>query len=581
MKRQYQQRLMIIISILVLAGLLVIGQIMRIQNSAEAKLFREQGQRYATEFRTFYPERGSIYDRNGNLLAGNKTVYAFGVQLSDMKDKDAIATAVAAALGKSPEEIVAALASPAEGQQFVVLGDYVDAAAARPLLGMLESTDPTLAATASRLRGLVLTPHPQRDYPEGSLAADILGFVSREGKGYYGVEEKYNSLLAGSPVQAWVPVDPSRAVEIPRVPPGTTLVLSLDRELQAASERILDENIKKYGAVSGTIVVMDPRDGGILALASTPRMNLNEFWTYGTVYKNATEFNPAISKPYEPGSVMKVLTMASALDTSAVQPHTPFLDTGAIMVGGATIMNWDQQAWGQQDMIGCMQHSLNVCLAWVAQQVGADNFYKYMIRFGFGHLTGVDLAAEASGRLKLPGDGDWYPVDLATNAFGQGITATPMQMLMATSAVANNGKMVVPHVLSAMVRDGHQYDVPAQFAGSPITPETAQTLSGMLAQSLEQESSNALVPGYRVAGKTGTAQIPGPGGYEDGATNASFVGWGPVGNPQFMIYVWLERPAASIWGSTTAAPTFSEMAKQTVLLMNIPPDDVRQQLARP
>jgi cell division protein FtsI/penicillin-binding protein 2 len=299
------------------------------------------------------------------------------------------------------------------------------------------------------------------------------------------------------------------------------------------------------------------------------------------VYQNASEFDRALSLPYEPGSVFKVLTMAAALDSGTVVPSTPFLDTGAIQVGGATISNWDDQAWGQQDMVGCLQHSLNVCLAWVAERMGTQTFYRYMNRFGIGHLTGADLAGEAAGRLKVPGDSDWYPVDLGTNAFGQGVSVTPLQVMTAATAIAHDGRMVVPHVLYAMVRDGRQYRVPVQYSGSPVSPESAHTLSQMLAVSLENESSGALVPGYRIAGKTGTAQIPGPVGYEDGATNASFIGWGPVDDPQFMIYVWLERPATSIWGSETAAPVFSDVAKQLVLLMSIPPDSVRGEIAKP
>jgi cell division protein FtsI/penicillin-binding protein 2 len=413
------------------------------------------------------------------------------------------------------------------------------------------------------------------------LASNVLGFVSREGRGYFGVEEKYNSLLAGQPVQVWVPTDPNKASDIPHVPDGTSLVLTIQRDLQADIEQILDDTLTKYGAEHGTIVVMDPRDGSILALASSPRMDPNQFWNYGAVYNNASEFDRAVGMPYEPGSVIKVLTMAAALDSGAVNPSTPFLDTGAILIGGATIRNWDNQAWGQQDMVGCLQHSLNVCLAWVSEAMGAQSFYRYMNRFGLGHPTGVDLAGEAAGRLKVPGDSDWYPVDLATNAFGQGVSVTAMQMLMATSSVASGGRMVMPHVLHAMSRDGRQYSVPAQYSGSPISAETARTLTEMLAVSLENESSGALVPGYRIAGKTGTAQIPGPFGYEDNATNASFIGWGPVDDPRFMIYVWLERPSASIWGSETAAPAFALVAQKTILMLNIPPDSVRGQIAKP
>ena len=230
-------------------------------------------------------------------------------------------------------------------------------------------------------------------------------------------------------------------------------------------------------------------------------------------------------------------------------------------------------------MTGCLQHSLNVCMAWISTQMGPQAFYGYMERFGLGHRTGVDLADEAMGRLKTPGDSDWYNVDLGTNAFGQGVTATPLQMLMATSAFANGGKMVTPHVLYAMVRDGNQYNVPSQYGGSPISAQTAHTLSDMLANSLEGEASTALLPGYRVAGKTGTAQIPTEYGYDPSSTNVSFIGWGPVDDPQFMIYVWLQQPTTSIWSSDTAAPTFAKVAEQTVILLNIPPDNVRLSLS--
>lgn len=582
MRERYAWRSLTIAVLLAFIAVSVILQIIRIQTGPEAEVFRALGLDYGRIPKTFYPERGAIYDRKGHMLAGSKTVYEVGVQLSDAVDKPAIAIAAGNVLGINAQDLLGKMQEPPAGLQYLVLDDYVEADQASELR-QLRETSIALAAQgqASRLRGLVLTAHPQRDYPEGALASNVLGFVSREGRGYFGVEEKYNSLLAGKPVRVWVPTDPNKAADIPRVPDGTTLVLTIDRELQASVEQILDQAIEKYGAQHGTIVALNPKDGSILALASSPRMDPNQFWNYGVVYQNASEFDRALSLPYEPGSVFKVLTMAAALDSGTVLPSTPFLDTGTIQVGGATIRNWDDKAWGQQDMIGCLQHSLNVCLASVAESMGAQTFYRYMNRFGIGHLTGTDLAGEAAGRLKVPGDSDWYPVDLATNAFGQGVSVTPLQVITAATAVANDGRMVVPHVLYAMVRDGRQYRVPAQYSGSPVSPDTAHTLSQMLAVSLENESSAALVPGYRIAGKTGTAQIPGPVGYEDGATNASFIGWGPVDDPQFMIYVWLERPSTSIWGSQTAAPVFSEVAKKLVLLMSIPPDSVRAEIAKP
>lgn len=580
MRQQYAYRIQALAGAMGLIALAIIVQMTRIQNSQEAAIFRQQASNYAYELRTFYPDRGEIYDRNGHLLAGNKSVYEIGVDLTVVKDPIAIASAVSVELGKDYSQIVNAIQNPSEGISYIVLADYVDVEHALKLQELKKAKQQEAEeGTLGELTGLEFKSHPQRSYPENSLASNVIGFVSREGRGYFGVEEKYDTLLAGSPVQAYVPTDPNKAFEIPRVLNGTTLVLTLNRDLQAAAEQILDKSLDTYGAKGGTIVVMDPRNGEILAMAVTPRMDLNQFWNYGTIYNNASEFNPAISMPYEPGSVTKILTMAAALDSGTVAPSTTYLDTGSILVGGAVIENWNQEPWGVQDMTGCLQHSLNVCMATLSTQMGAGTFYGYMDGFGFGHLTGVDLAGEAAGRLKLPGDADWYPVDLGTNAFGQGVSATPIQIMMAASAIANHGRTVTPHALYAMVRDGRQYDVPAQFGGSPISEQTADTLTGMLAVSLESEGSLALVPGYRIAGKTGTAQIPVNGFYDSTQTNASFIGWGPVDDPQFMIYVWLERPSASIWGSETAAPVFGEMAEKTVVLLDIPPDNIRQQLA--
>lgn len=581
MRQQYGRRSQVLAGALVIFALAIIIQITRIQNSPEADTFRQLSQDYAYEWRTFYPNRGEIYDRNGRLLAGEKIVYEIGVDLTIMTDPHAISYAVADALGMNYDNLMSVIQNPPEGISYIVLADYVDA----PQANYLEELKKALNEQAPNgslggLTGLQFKSHPQRSYPENSLASNILGFVNREGKGYFGVEEKYDSLLAGNPVTVLVPTDPNKAFEIPHAPDGTTLVLSINRDLQSAAEDILDGSLAKYGARDGIIAIMDPKSGEMLAIATSRRMDLNEFWNYDSVYDNATEFNPIISKTYEPGSVIKVLTMAAALDSGTVTPETTYLDTGEILIGGVTIQNWDQNPWGVQNMVGCLQHSLNVCMVTISAQMGATIFYNYFNAFGFGHLTGVDMAWEAPGRLKEPGDGDWYPVDLGTNAFGQGVAVTPIQMLAAVSAVANHGRMVIPHVLYAMVRDGRQYDVPEQFGTTPISEQTAATLTGMLSTSLEEEGSQALVPGYRIAGKTGTAQVPVNGYYDSTQTNASFIGWGPVDDPQFMIYVWLERPTASIWGSETAAPVFAEMAQRTVILLDIPPDSIRQQLVQ-
>jgi len=574
-RQQYAVRSLILIAGLAMVALSVIVQIVRIQNSEQAKLFIAQGDRYGGEFSMIYPERGEIYDRSGHLLAGNRTVYEVGVSLSEVKDPEAMAYTLSTSLGLTYDEVYNKLTNSPDGWEYVVVQDYVGVdtvASLQQLVQQLEEVED------SRLKGLAFKPHFERSYPENTLASNVLGFVTRDGRGYFGIEEKYNDLLAGNPVQIWVPRDPNKAIEIPKVPNGTNLVLTVNRDLQAKVESILDQALVNYGAENGTIVVMNPRDGEILAMATTPRLNLNNYSDYFLLFDDGSQYNSAIGTSYEPGSIFKVLTMAAALDTGTVRPETTFMDTGAIQVGGITIQNWNRDSWGQQNMVGCLQHSLNVCLAWISTQMGPQAFYGYMERFGIGHPTGVDLAGETMGRLKVPGDSDWYSVDLGTNAFGQGVAVTPLQMLMSVSAIANEGRMVTPHVLYAMLRDGHQYNVPSQYAGSPISAETARTLNEMLAISLEEESSLALLPGYRLAGKTGTAQIPTDYGYDGFHTNASFIGWGPVDDPQFMVYIWLERPSTSIWSSETAAPVFSQVAEQTVILLNIPPDVVRSQL---
>ena len=574
MRQQYAIRSLVLVMGFALVGLAVIAQMIRIQNSAEAKIFLSQGDQYAGEFSMFYPERSEIYDRNGHLLAGNRTVYEVGVSLSQMTNPERLAERLSQYLGRPYDDIYNQLINSPKTWEYIVVQDYVGDQTVASLQAEIETNKKN---HDDSLAGLAFKPHFQRSYPEKSLASNILGFVTRDGRGYFGIEEKYNDLLAGNPVQVWVPRDPNKATEIPRVPNGTTLVLTVHRDLQAGVEKILDDSLAKYGAENGAIVVMNPQSGEILAMATTPRLDLNNYTNYFSLYDNGSQYNRSIGMAYEAGSVVKILTMAAALDTGTVTPQTTYIDTGSIEVGGITIWNWNREPWGQQDMTGCLQHSLNVCMAWLSTQMGTQTFYGYMERFGLGHQTGVDLSGEALGRLKVPGDTDWYPVDLGTNAFGQGVTVTPMQMLMAASAIANDGKMVTPHILYSMLRDGHQYNVPSQYAGSPIRTETARILSAMLANSLEQESSLALLPGYRLAGKTGTAQIPTDDGYDTTKTNASFIGWGPVDDPQFMIYVWLQKPTASIWSSETAAPVFAQVAEQTVVMLNIPPDMVRNQ----
>ncbi len=582
MRKAFAWRSFSLASIFAMIGIVIVVQMARIQLSTEAAEFREEADRYKGWVENIYPARGEIYDRNGNLLAGNHSVYEVGVTLDNIENTQSVASILSSVLDLDYVDTLNAINNVDDEQIYLSLMDYASAeevAELQRIQGDIEDDSASDEAYDS-LAGVNFREHLARSYPENTIASNVIGFVNRSGRGYFGVEEKYNDLLAGVPVQVWIPADPNRVEEIPQVPDGTTLILTLDRELQARTEEILDQSLYNYGAKAGTIAIMDPRNGEILAMASTPRLDLSNYSAYDQIFDNVSEYNRAINMPYEPGSVMKILTMAAALDSGVVTPQTSYTDTGAYSVSGATIRNWDRKSWGNQDMTGCLQHSLNICLAWIAVEMGPDSFYDYMSEFGLGHPTGVDLSGEAGGRLKVPGDGDWYPIDLATNSFGQGVTATPIQMMMAASAIANDGEMVTPHILYGMLRDGQQYDFPPQTAGTPISKETANTLNEMLANSIVGEDDGATISGYRLAGKTGTAQIPTEfGWYSSDETNASFIGWGPVDDPQFMIYVWLERPTTSIWASQTAAPVFAEIAEETVRILDIPPDIIRMQYA--
>jgi cell division protein FtsI/penicillin-binding protein 2 len=581
-------RMRIIGSAFALLGLMIFGQMVRIQNSTQAKELKLTFDKtYNQEVRVIVPERGNIYDRWGSLLAGNIEVYEVGISPPEVVNADTVAQDLSSIFGLDYQTIKSiALSYTTDGNEtYQVVTDFVSADKVHQLEQRINDYANAPAhkrgEVSPSLAGVHWVSHLQRSYPENTLASNVLGFFNyfdrRDGHGFYGLEEQYNSLLAGTKQSVVLPINPSEIPELPSVPPGSSLILTIDREIQAAMERIANKAVEDTGSESATIVVMDPKSGEVLAMAVTPNFNPNQYWTYKEVFPKNSPYNRAIGELYEPGSVFKVLTMAAALDAGAVTPDTEFVDTGAIEVGGIYIYNWDRGAWGPQTMTTCMQHSLNVCLAWVSTQLGPTKFYEYLQNFGIGKYTGIDLAGEQVYPISLPGDSNWYPINLGTNAFGQGVAATPIEMITAISAMANDGKMMAPHVVKAYIQDGKQYDIRPRVIRQVVKPETARILTDMLAVSLEQEASSALIEGYRVAGKTGTAEIPGPEGYSSSETNASFVGWGPVDDPKFIIYIWLEKPSTSPWGSVVAAPVFSEAAQELTVLLQLPPDAVREQ----
>lgn len=594
MRSELNFRYLVIQFVFATVAVAIVVQMIHLQISPEAESLRARGDLYMQELHTFYPARGEILDRWGQMLAGNKTVYEIGVDLQTLgKNPETIAFTLSKVLSGHPEYnhedyysqvFTAASTEPTSRTVYTVVADFVTPEEVQEIIKWSKEYEQLYQNTNKgqkipSLKGLIIRPHLTRTYPEKALASNVLGFVNRQGEGFFGVEARYNSLLAGEPQTLPMPTDPTQAESLPEIPDGATLLLTIDREIQSMAERELDGAIEFSGAKGGTIVILDPRNGEILAMASTPRMDLNQYWRYGEAFPGSTPFNRSVSQDYEPGSVFKVLTMAAALDMDIVTPETTFVDTGSFEIGGFFIHNWNWGAWGEQTMTGCMQHSLNVCLAWVATQLGNEKFYSYMQDFGIGRLTGVDMNGEVPGHLKIPGDADWYEVELGTNSFGQGVAVTPLQLAVAISAVANDGEIMAPHVLKAYVDRDQQFTIPPRVLGRPISSETARMLNELLAISLENEASEALVQGYRVAGKTGTASIASATGtYDSELTNASFVGWGPSDDPQFLVYVWLEKPTSSPWGSVVASPVFSEVVEQLVILMDIPPDSVRQQM---
>ena len=591
MKPPFYTRYLILTLACLIFGIAVVAQMIRINYSPSALDLIAKSENYQGYAEVVYPSRGIIYDRSGHVLATNKIAYEVGIDLKFVTDPESIAFTASSLLDLEYADAFA-LASTEKQEtdenRYFVLASYVDEDIVLELDRLKGSyydrrlKEGTLTPSLS---GLVWTPMQQRSYPENQLAANVLGFFnyfSREtAQGVYGIEEAYNRLLTGEPESVYMANDPYLVEALPDIDPGAGLILTIDREIQAMLEDTLADAINWSGAEGGTIIVLDPETGELLGTASTPSFDPNKYWDYEEAFPGITPYNRAIGYAYEPGSVFKVITMAAALDSGVVEPSTTYTDSsGVFWVDGAwPIYNWDGGAWGEQDMTGCMQHSLNVCLAHIAVDLlGEDLFYKYIQAFGFGKSTGIDLAGEANYPLRLPDDNQWVILDLATNSFGQGIAVTPIQMISAVSAVANDGRIMAPHVVRSVVDGGQQYDIIPQVVGNPISAETAETLTDMLSIALQEEASDALVNGYQLAGKTGTGEIPTELGYTSTQTNTSFVGWGPVDDPKFVVYVWLEKPSISKWGSEVAAPVFRDVVEQLVVLMKIPPDEIRLQM---
>lgn len=496
--------------------------------------------------------RGSISDAHGFPLAFSEPRYAVWASPASIPHPE-----------KAAETLAPILQVPA-----LTLRSTMSATSSSVVLIPDASWEQGEAVRALKMTGVWVTPRWLRRYPHGTLAAALLGFTALSGEGFYGVEGYYNRVLRPQIARTTAETDPSGLQPLPqeehKVPlprRGNHLVLTVNLAMQMAAEEELARGLEEFGAERGLVIVMDPRTGAVRALAIQPSFDPNQYLRYLDEDREEAFLNPAVNTQYEPGSTFKIIPLAAALDSGTLSPQSTYIDTGRIEVGGQVITNWDHQAYGEQDLIGLMGHSLNVGAATLAVRMGPETFYRYVRTFGFGQPTGVDLQGEIAGTVHMPGDLDWYDSYLGTNAYGQAIAVTPMQMAAAVAAVANGGRLMRPYVVARQIRpDGSVLESRPIVRGQPISPETARAVTEILAQATQRHIPQATVPGYRIAGKTGTAQIPVPGGYDPRGTITSFVGFGPAEEPQLLILVRLDRPRSSPWASQTAAVLFQRLA---------------------
>ena len=428
------------------------------------------------------------------------------------------------------------------------------------------------------LWGIRLVRSSVRLYPGGDLAGQLIGYVGRDGAGLWGVESDFDNMLRGK--DGWVtterdalgrPIAFSQRAERPAVE-GGEVQLTIDRFMQAIVEKSLTSALAKYNAKSGSIIVMNPRTGAILAMASRPTVTLSRV-DLNDPKLDALVRDRAITDLYEPGSTMKTLTTAMAIDKGLITPESSYTDTGVAKVGGYEIRNWDFSANGPQTIRQYLQKSLNTGSVWVAQRTGAETFYQYVKSFGFGEATHVGLAGEAEGQYRTPSDANWYEVDLATNSYGQGIAVTPLQMLTAVNTFANQGRLMRPYVVSKIVTSNQSRTFGPVEVRQVIQPQTAATMLKLMNDVVDGvELHGAKTPGYHVAGKTGTTLVSIPTGYDLDSTIASFVGFVPYEDPQVSVLIKIDQPSGGLnLGGQVAAPVFSEIASQIMDYLGTPP----------
>lgn len=538
--------------------------------SAESLQAQAEGQ-YFTDIK-LGAVRGKILFSNGSILASSNPAFSLYAQPKVIPSSDRInlAYGLAKVLADSEEEV--------EGLAKEILNKLSQDLYWVSLKKGI-SVDTKKQIEQLNLTGVGFDTGSSRFYPEGSSSAHLLGFVGSDAKGqntgYFGLEGFYDGELKGISGLIRHEKDASGLPILignfltSQVRNGKDLSLYIDQTVQFIVEKALKEGVEKYGAKAGSVVVMDPKTGGILALAAFPSYDPLTFFKFPKEYYK----DPVVADQYEPGSTFKVLVMAGALNEDLIKPDTQCdICSGPIELGGFTIRTWNNKYFPQTTMKDVIIHSDNTGMVFVGQKLGLDKFYSYLLNFGLGQPTGVDLQDESSPDIRVKNE--WREIDLATSSFGQGIAVTPIQMVRAVSAIANGGNLMEPHLVQRINDERGSFEIKPKVIVQVIKETSAKIMTEMMIAAVnEGEAKWAKPKGFKIAGKTGTAQIPVAGHYDPNKTIASFVGFAPADDPKFVMLVRYDQPSTSPYGSETAAPTFFEIAKELFSYYKIVPSE--------
>jgi cell division protein FtsI/penicillin-binding protein 2 len=549
-------------------------------------------------------KRGNIYSADGYLLAGARSNYLLFAEPKKIEDPEKTASDLAKLLSdirfgdgyeagsdldSDIEEENSKTKFPTKKETYEkYFNDFKNSISKDlfwvPVIRDITPEEKKLIED-SKIPNLGFEEYPARYYPEGSLASHVLGFVASDEKGekigYFGIEGKLNEELKGKSGRIIEDTDavgnPILMGKYKEIPPvqGRDVILTINRSVQYIVEKKLKEDVEKYGAISGTVIIMNPFTGDIIAMANYPTydpadFNEKEEVDPNTGRKNLVRKNSAIADTYEPGSVMKPMTVSAAIDLGIVNPLTTFVDSGPVKYSDYVIDNWDGGHHGVQTVTELLQKSNNIGAAWVGHQVGAEKLYEYFYDFGIGSKTGVDLEGEDTGILR--NSKDWTDIDTANISFGQGMSATTLQVLNAFNVIANGGNLVQPKIISKIIDEKGEHEIPTKIVKRVISKKTADTMVDLLEKAAEGgEAKYFTLKDYRISGKTGTAQIPEGGGYSPNKTNATFVGF-LTSNKTLSMIVKFDQPKTSVYAAETSAPTWMSLISELVKFYGIPPD---------